>query len=75
MAYEKTDNLKYIKDTSSNELLAVDRNELEMHRNKVKQLKESKTAINKIETMEEQVNSLQTDVTEIKELLIKLLER
>ena len=75
MAYEKTDNLKYIKDTSSNALLAVDRNELEIHRNKVKHLKESKTAINKIETMEEQVNSLQTDVTEIKELLIKLLER
>ncbi len=75
MSYEKTENSKYIKDKTSNALLAVNRNELEIYRKKVKQLKESKNAINKIETMEEQVNSLQNDVTEIKELLIKLLER
>tara|TARA_R110002020_G_scaffold88903_1_gene217749 strand:+ start:984 stop:1211 length:228 start_codon:yes stop_codon:yes gene_type:complete len=75
MSYEKTENPKYVKDKTNNALLSVDQNELEMYRNKVKQIKESKNAINKIETMEDQVNNLQNDVTEIKDLLIRLLER
>jgi len=67
----KVNNTNFVRDTNSMALLNTDQNARNEYYNKVRQAQLQKQEIN---TVKEEVQNIRSDVTEIKQLLKKLLE-
>ena len=69
----QTDDPTQLRDINSKALLSNDQNELRMHRHRAHQMKNAQKATNEINNIQEQVDTLSNDMTEIKMLLQKLI--
>ena len=59
---------EYVRDLSTNAILNVDRSSVDKHNNIINEIKKQKM-------MQEQINSLKSDISEIKEMLKALSNR
>lgn len=67
----QTEDVNYIRDINSHALLAHDKVALMKHRNERKRLSQQSLVINK---MQDEINTIQDDILEIKNLLIKIAQ-
>ena len=68
-----TENKDLVRDVNSKALLETNYNKLKLHRHRVAQMKNVQKATNEINNLQEQVDSLSNDMTEIKMLLQQLI--
>ena len=72
MPYLKVEGTKLVRDTRSGAIINQDKNGLDEYLNKRRALESQKNEINNVKT---EVKVLREDITEIKSLLLKLLEK
>jgi predicted transcriptional regulator len=72
MTYLKVEGTKLVRDTRSGAIINQDKNGLDEYLNKRRALESQKNEINNIKS---EVKELREDITEIKSLLLKLLEK
>jgi predicted transcriptional regulator len=72
MAYLKVEGTKLVRDTRSGAIINQDKNGLDEYLNKRRALESQKNEINNIKS---EVKELREDITEIKSLLLKLIEK
>jgi len=72
MTYLRVEGTKLIRDTRSGAIINQDKNGLDEYLNKRRALESQKNEINNIKS---EVKELREDITEIKSLLLKLLEK
>jgi hypothetical protein len=72
MSYLKVEGTKLVRDTRSGAIINQDKNGLDEYLNKRRVLESQKNEINNVKS---EVKELREDITEIKSLLLKLLEK
>jgi hypothetical protein len=72
MTYLKVEGTKLVRDTRSGAIINQDKNGLDEYLNKRRALESQKNEINNVKS---EVKVLREDITEIKNLLLKLLEK
>jgi hypothetical protein len=72
MQYLKVEGTKLVRDTRSGAIINQDKNGLDEYLNKRRALESQKNEINNVKS---EVKVLREDITEIKSLLLKLLEK
>ncbi len=72
MQYLRVEGTKLVRDTRSGAIINQDKNGLEEYLNKRRALESQKEEINNVKS---EVKELREDLTEIKSLLLKLLEK
>jgi predicted transcriptional regulator len=72
MTYLRVEGTKLVRDTRSGAIINQDKNGLDEYLNKRRALESQKNEINNIKS---EVKELREDITEIKSLLLKLLEK
>ena len=72
MSYLKVEGTKLVRDTRSGAIINQDKNGLDEYLNKRRALESQKNEINNVKS---EVKVLREDITEIKSLLLKLLEK
>jgi hypothetical protein len=72
MSYLKVEGTKLVRDTRSGAIINQDKNGLDEYLNKRRALESQKNEINNVKS---EVKELREDITEIKSLLLKLLEK
>jgi len=72
MSYLKVEATKLVRDTRSGAIINQDKNGLDEYLNKRRVLESQKNEINNVKS---EVKELREDITEIKSLLLKLLEK
>ena len=72
MTYLRVEGTKLIRDTRSGAIINQDKNGLDEYLNKRRALESQKNEINNVKS---EVKELREDITEIKNLLLKLLEK
>jgi len=72
MTYLRVEGTKLVRDTRSGAIINQDKNGLDEYLNKRRALESQKEEINNVKS---EVKELREDITEIKSLLLKLLEK
>jgi hypothetical protein len=72
MSYLRVEGTKLVRDTRSGAIINQDKNGLDEYLNKRRALESQKNEINNVKS---EVKVLREDITEIKSLLLKLLEK
>jgi predicted transcriptional regulator len=72
MSYLRVEGTKLVRDTRSGAIINQDKNGLDEYLNKRRVLESQKNEINNVKS---EVKELREDITEIKSLLLKLLEK